>query len=257
MKPTIKTALILLTLSFFLSACVSKGKYENIETRLADAEKENSTASSALQALEKEKEDCLKLKAMLLGANKTFEKENEQLEETIQNQQYELDKRDSIIKIQENVIDEIEKTRKDIEARLKDQIASMDVKIETLEGKLKVTFVDKLLFNSGSADIKQKGRAVLKEIGISLLANDSHNINVEGHTDNVAIGASLQKRFPTNWELSTARATAVVRYLIEDAGLTPERLSASGYSYFHPVAPNDTAEGKMQNRRIEIILEPK
>jgi len=66
----------------------------------------------------------------------------------------------------------------------------------------------------------------------------------------------LRDRFPTNWELSTARATAVVRFLQDDGGLNPERLTASGYSYYRPVASNDTEEGRSQNRRIEIILTP-
>ena len=79
---------------------------------------------------------------------------------------------------------------------------------------------------------------------------------MEGHTDNVPLGAALQARYPSNWELSTARATAVVRFLSEEAGLTPEMLAASGYGSYRPVAPNDTEEGRSQNRRIEIILVP-
>jgi chemotaxis protein MotB len=79
---------------------------------------------------------------------------------------------------------------------------------------------------------------------------------VEGHTDNVSVGSALKNRFPSNWELATARAAAVVRFLHEAAGLEPERLSATGYSYFKPIASNDTEEGRSQNRRIEVILVP-
>ena len=79
---------------------------------------------------------------------------------------------------------------------------------------------------------------------------------MEGHTDDVKIGKSLQSKFPTNWELSTARAAAVVRYLQDNAGIEPQRLTASGFSQFQPVATNKTAEGRSQNRRIDIILVP-
>jgi chemotaxis protein MotB len=79
---------------------------------------------------------------------------------------------------------------------------------------------------------------------------------VEGHTDNVPIGPDLVHIFPTNWELSVARAVAVVRFLQEKGGIQPKRLSARGYSYYRPVAPNESEEGRRQNRRIEIILIP-
>jgi chemotaxis protein MotB len=88
----------------------------------------------------------------------------------------------------------------------------------------------------------------------SLKANKDQDILVEGHTDNIPLSAALKKRFPSNWELSTARAAAVVRIFQEQAGIAPERLSATGYSFYRPVAPNSTEEGRHQNRRIEIIL---
>ena len=81
-------------------------------------------------------------------------------------------------------------------------------------------------------------------------------IRVEGHTDNVPIAPSLRVRFATNWELSTARATAVVRYLQDKAGIAPDHLIASGYGEYRPLSPNTTPEGRAQNRRIEIVLVP-
>jgi chemotaxis protein MotB len=79
---------------------------------------------------------------------------------------------------------------------------------------------------------------------------------VEGHTDNMPLGPSLKARFPSNWELSVARAAAVARFLQEEGLLQPQRLSARGYSYYRPVASNKTIAGRRQNRRIEIILSP-
>ena len=153
-------------------------------------------------------------------------------------------------------ISELDKTRREIESSLEEQIEQRDIKIEEIEGKLKVTFVDKILFDSGSVRIKQKGKDVLLKLAESFNNNVGQKILVEGHTDDVQIGPALQGRFPSNWELSAARATAVVRFLQEKGNIAPERLTASGFSYFRPVAPNDTEEGRSANRRIEIVLLP-
>ena len=123
--------------------------------------------------------------------------------------------------------------------------------------KLTVNLMDKLLFDSGRADIKKEGREVLDKIAKNLLNKyPERAIRVEGHTDNVPIGGELKNRFPTNWELSNARATSAVRYLQDHGGVDAKRLTAVGYSQYHPIASNDTPEGRAKNRRIEIILAP-
>jgi chemotaxis protein MotB len=94
---------------------------------------------------------------------------------------------------------------------------------------------------------------MLDEIVKALQAFSDYQISVEGHTDNIPIGSQRQDVWPTNWELSSVRAVAAVRYL-ESQGIASERLSASGLSYYRPLASNDTEEGRAQNRRIEIIL---
>jgi chemotaxis protein MotB len=93
-------------------------------------------------------------------------------------------------------------------------------------------------------------------VGKVLKATEGKTIRVEGHTDNVAISDRLKQKFPTNWELSTARASNVVRFLQEQVGIEPERLHAIGLSEYHPIASNATAKGRSQNRRIEIGLLP-
>ena len=143
-----------------------------------------------------------------------------------------------------------------IAQRLQQQIAAKNVTIEAIAGKLKVTFVDKILFPSGTAQINPEGQQTLQSVAATLREDTAHEITVQGHTDNVRIGPQLQQRFPTNWELSTARATAVVRFLQEYGGLDPQRLSASGFSSYRPVASNDTEADRSQNRRIDIILVP-
>jgi len=105
-------------------------------------------------------------------------------------------------------------------------------------------------FDSGSDILKPEGRTLLDAIASALVLTDNH-IRVEGHTDNVPI---KNTRFPSNWELSTARATTVVAYLIDKFKLAPLRLSAGGYSEYRPVETNGTAEGRSRNRRVDIVV---
>jgi chemotaxis protein MotB len=147
-------------------------------------------------------------------------------------------------------------TYQDLTKKLEKEIQEGKVQITEMKNRLTMTLVDKIIFPSGSADISKDGKAVLDKV-ISILKDvKDKRIQVEGHTDNVRIVSVLKKRFPTNWELSTARASEVVRYLQEKGGIDPTLLSATGYSEYQPVASNDTDEGKQKNRRIEIVLLP-
>jgi chemotaxis protein MotB len=110
---------------------------------------------------------------------------------------------------------------------------------------------DRVLFDSGQASLKPEAAPLLGEIGNLLNVDRRHPIVVEGHTDNVPIASA---QFPSNWELSTARATTVVRFLI-GRGVDRNRLSASGYADLHPIASNATAQGRQLNRRVEIVLQ--
>jgi chemotaxis protein MotB len=115
-----------------------------------------------------------------------------------------------------------------------------------------VQLKDKILFASGSARVGKEGQEALTKIADALKTVQGRIVRVEGHTDDVPTGGG---QFPTNWELSLARAMAVVRSL-QDAGVDPTMLSAAGYGQYQPLVPNDTPEHKSQNRRIEIVLAP-
>jgi chemotaxis protein MotB len=116
-----------------------------------------------------------------------------------------------------------------------------------------VDLAEQIFFDSGRATLKAGGKKVLKKVGDALKGYQDKIIRVVGYTDNVPVAKSLQGRYPTNWELSVARATTVVRFL-QDAGVPPERMVASGRGEYDPVASNDTPEGRQKNRRIEIML---
>jgi chemotaxis protein MotB len=222
-----------------LSACVSKKEYVALETKSNQTQAQLELDKQNLQA------QISKLKS-----------DNGRLLDTVEGLKAELKQEKLAVQQKEREVSELDKTRMEIESSLKEQIAQKDIKLEEIEGKLKVTFVDKILFDSGSVMIKSKGQEVLLKLADSFRDNKDQNIAVEGHTDDVQIGSALIDRFPTNWELSTARATAVVRFLQEKGNITPERLTASGFGFYRAVATNETPEGREQNRRIEIILVP-
>jgi chemotaxis protein MotB len=159
-------------------------------------------------------------------------------------------------KAQEEQVQKVSKTYEDLLVKMKGEIAKGEITISELKGKLTVNMVDAILFDSGKAEVKPEGQAVLRKV-ISILKDVKDKaIRTEGHTDNVAILGMLAKKYPTNWELSAARAINVTRFL-QEQGIDPGHLSAVAYGQYKPVAGNDTAEGKAKNRRIEIILVPK
>jgi chemotaxis protein MotB len=151
----------------------------------------------------------------------------------------------------------VKKSYEDLTAGLKSEISAGEIKITQLQGKLTVNLVDRILFDSGKAEIKNDGKAVLDKVGSILNTVKDKNIRIEGHTDNKPITGELLAKYPSNWELSTARATAVARYLQDRAKVDPARLTAAGFGEFHPVASNDTPESRALNRRIEIVLVPR
>ena len=116
-----------------------------------------------------------------------------------------------------------------------------------------VNILDRVLFDSGEAELKPDGAAVLRKVAGLLQQHTNLQVHVIGHTDNVPI-RSGRSRFASNWELSTSRAIAAVRFLTEKAGIDPRRLGAVGYGEFRPVADNSTAEGRARNRRIAITI---
>jgi chemotaxis protein MotB len=145
-------------------------------------------------------------------------------------------------------------THQGLEEEMRSQLESKDVTISQLQGKLTVNILDRILFDSGEAVVKPAGEAVLQKIAGILAQHPILKIHVIGHTDNVPIRGGARGRFASNWELSTARALAAVRFLAETAGVDPRRVGAVGYGEFRPIADNATSEGRARNRRIAITI---
>ncbi len=141
---------------------------------------------------------------------------------------------------------------KGLEDEMRSDLETKDVTISNLRGKLTVNILDRVMFDSGEAVLKPDGESVMRKIAALLSGHPELKIQVVGHTDNVPI----RSRFPSNWELSTARALAAVHFLTEKAGVDPRRVGAVGYGEFRPIADNATVEGRAMNRRIAIIILP-
>ena len=151
-----------------------------------------------------------------------------------------------------NLKDTYEELVKELEGEIQDGA----IKITQMKERLSVNLVEKILFDSGSSNLKPEGWNVLKKVGSALKKIPDKEIRVEGHTDNVPVSSRMSQRYPSNWELSVARAVTVARFLREKQGVDPRRISASGYASYRPVATNKTREGRALNRRIEIVLVP-
>lgn len=237
--------LVLMVIGF--SYCGSyKGRSQRLSDTLKARSAENENLVSRVSSLEEELEaTASQLKAKITEAD------------MLQSALSDLRNQVKTVADEKAKVEQEKLSLEELTDSLKQEIEAKEVKITELEGKLTVNLMDKVLFDSGKAEIKKAGREVLDKIAENLLNKyPDRAILVEGHTDNVPIGGDLRARFPTNWELSTARATAAVRQLQEHGGVSSERLSAIGYSEYHPIASNDTAEGRAKNRRIEIILLP-
>jgi chemotaxis protein MotB len=146
--------------------------------------------------------------------------------------------------------------QRSLEDEMRAKLESKDVTIAQLQGKLTVTIVDRVMFDSGEATLKPEGEAVMQKIAALLAGHPELKIHVVGHTDNVPIKPAATGRFASNWELSTARALAAVHCLVDQAGVDPRRVGAVGYGEFRPIADNNTPEGRARNRRIVITILP-
>lgn len=153
-------------------------------------------------------------------------------------------------------IEKLKTTYDDLIEGLKEEVQKGEITITRLADQLNVKIVDSIIFPSGKAELSPDGIRVLQQVGGILKKAKDKRIRVEGHTDNVPIHPKLQKKFPTNWELSVARATNVVRFLQDEVGIDPHNLEVAGLGENRPVATNETRKGRMQNRRIEILLLP-
>jgi len=151
-------------------------------------------------------------------------------------------------------LSELERAKLELEKSLKKEIGEYKAKLKMTERGLVITFLSEVFFDSGKNEVKENGKLSLQKVA-EVLNRDvpNSNVAVEGHTDNDQIKYSA---WVSNWELSSARALAVLHYIVDECKVRPQRLSANGYGEFRPVASNDSPENKQKNRRVEIVILP-
>jgi chemotaxis protein MotB len=145
-------------------------------------------------------------------------------------------------------------TYQQLNQSLQTEVAANQVQVKQLQNRLEVTMVNSILFPEGGWELHPQGRAQLNKVLPALQGLSGKQIVIQGFTDNLPIERPLSDRFPTNWDLAAGRAVSVVRYF-EEQGLDPNQLSAVSFGKYHPVASNDTPEGRAQNRRINIEIQ--
>jgi chemotaxis protein MotB len=151
------------------------------------------------------------------------------------------------------VRDDLENIRRDLSQRLSNQVAQHTVSIQMGRDGLVISLREAGFFDSGSATPRAETLPTLRQIAASL-SRTPYDMRIEGHTDNIPIHTS---EFDSNWELSSARATRIARVFLDLKTMPPDRISAAGFAEFHPVASNGTAEGRAENRRVDLVVLPR
>ena len=261
-QPALHPVLAIVLGALLSGACVTSGTFEKKQAELADAltrEKklEATVAEQKGQIAELNKKNDtaaatigeLKQRLAKLGQNvDELANEKGRLATGLQDAEQRLEE----LRRQKAAAEARAATFRGLVEKLRSMIDSGQLKVSIRNGRMLIVLPNDVLFDSGRTDLKKAGQATLQEVAKVLAGFTDRRFLVAGHTDNVPIKTA---RFPSNWELSTARAVEVARLLVA-AGMKPEALGAGGYAEFDPVAANETVEGRALNRRIEIILEP-
>jgi chemotaxis protein MotB len=232
---------------------------QGLHSTIRYLEEEVARSQSELEELQDARARISELQKQLRDA----QSRERSLEEHLTEKHHELERLDRMLRTfrgekasAEASIDELRSTYESLIAGLKERIEQQEVSIERFEEEISVTFVDRILFEFGKAAVTPEGEEVLRQVGQILKEVEDRKIRVVGHTDDRPIHPGYRDKFPSNWELSSARASAVIHYFQKQLGLDPTRLEAVGRSFYDPLATNETPEGRARNRRVEIIIAP-
>lgn len=265
-----KKCIIIIAGMFFLSGCVAKRYLTQSQLEVANLRQDstqlaqsNADLQTNINSLKDQianlEENITELNGKISGLSNqnsqlgqmTAEQQSKltQSEQDLQRQRQKLEQLQSLLNQQKAASDEL---KSKMSEALKG-FNSNELSVYQKDGKVYVSLSERLLFPSGSAVVNPKGVDALSKLAAVLNLNSDVSVNIEGHTDSIPI----RGRYQDNWDLSTARANAIVRILVNNYKVNPHSVTASGHSYYEPVASNATADGRAKNRRTEIILSPK
>jgi len=242
--------LAVLAAGMIVTGCVSSGKYKKLEAdknqEVTALQQEKSALEQQKSALEKDVADQKRQTAAAEQRAVATEQQNAAAIHEVE--QLRADKA-HLIAAARGQQQEYQK----LLGGLSSEVEKGKLEVKQYKNMLSVDLADEIFFDSGRATLKPEGKKLLKKVGEALKGYNDKIIRVVGHTDNKPVPKSMHATFPSNWELSVLRATTVVR-LLQEAGVPPESMIASGRGEYDPMAPNDTAEGRQKNRRIAIML---
>ena len=237
-----------------------KGNIAELNRQLADLNSRNGTLGEQTQAqmdqLKKTNEELQRQQQKLKQLQDLVAQQSKEQNDELRKKNEELEAQQQKLQQLQDVLAQQNARSKQLRDKMTDALKgynSSDLSITQKNGKLYVRLSENLLFPSGSAEVNPKGVEALSKLAAVLNLNGDVAVNIEGHTDSIPI----KGKYKDNWDLSTARATSIVRILTETYKVDPLRVVASGHSYYDPVDSNSTPEGRARNRRTEIILSPK
>jgi len=258
-----KYLVIAIMAALVLPACVSQKVYKRSQQENAMLRADSTALANSNLNLQAEMN---RLQANIDRLNNDITKlnnQNGQLGQQSANQQNQLNKTKEELQREQQRLQQLQSLLAQQRAQsriLKDKMAealkgfnSNDLTVIQKNGKVYVSLSENLLFPSGSAVVNPKGVDALSKLAAVLNLNGDVAVNIEGHTDSIPI----RGKYKDNWDLSTARADAIVRVLVDNYKVDPVRVIASGHSYYDPVDSNSSVDGRARNRRTEIILSPK
>ncbi|MBN1625955.1 MAG: flagellar motor protein MotB [Deltaproteobacteria bacterium] len=239
-------AFVILVINVMFTSCVSSKKLVTSEARVDELQKDSSNTHNQLNACNAQIKNLTNDNAMTQSDLEALAAESNM---TIAGQAKQLKDFKDMIQSQRDVLNKLKNSIADALMSYKADELSVYMK----HGKVYVSLAEKLLFKSGSDVVDPKGKEALKTLTKVLNTTKDITVTIEGHTDDVPIKTKL---IEDNWDLSTARATSIVRILTKDNSFDPSRITASGRSQYHPLNPNTTDEGRAGNRRTEVVLSP-
>ncbi|WP_127844498.1 OmpA family protein [Psychroflexus aestuariivivens] len=241
---------------------ILKEQRDELAKELESLQDAHSKLNESYDALEQNSSQAL---AENSKQNRELLKKLEDKEKALAEDQARLEKLQKDLKSRSDRIEELESLIAEKESKmrnLKDNLSKAlmnfegkGLSVELRDGKVYVSMENKLLFASGSWNVGSEGTKAVNELGKVLAENPDIAVLIEGHTDDVPFGGNGPLK--DNWDLSTKRATEVLKLLLQNSDIDPQNLTAAGKGEFDPVASNETKEGKAKNRRIEVVLTPK
>ena len=266
-----KISLLLLTIFILITSCISQKKYLELEDLQRNTKSLLDTASIKLNSCNEEKEAALANLSSMQDQVRFLKSNNQDLinnlgnlttlsqkgAENLEKSLESMKEKDLRIQNMQDAVTKKDSVTLALVTSLKGVLGNLsddDIEINVEKGVVYVSISDKLLFNSGSYNVTQRAKEVLGKV--AKVVNDKPEIEfmVEGHTDNVPIKI---EGIEDNWDLSVKRATSVVRILQNDFDVKPERMTASGRSYYIPLYDNDSPSNRAKNRRTRIVVLPK